>query len=75
MNLNIQFKACYEKLGLNISYYRKKTKITQEKFSELIGCSSHHLSQIETGDAAPSLDLLFQISHILKISIVDLFSE
>ncbi|MGN1432978.1 MAG: helix-turn-helix domain-containing protein, partial [Ruminococcus sp.] len=37
----------FVELGLNISYYRKRKGITQEKLAEMIGISRSHLSAIE----------------------------
>ncbi|MGN0490036.1 helix-turn-helix domain-containing protein [Ruminococcus sp.] len=59
----------FVELGLNISYYRKKKGITQEKLAEMIGISRSHLSAIEAPNIikAFSIELLFDIANALEI--------
>ena len=63
----------YKYLGLNIAYYRKANGWSQEKLAELINISRTHMSRIETADCAVSLDVLFDICNVLKISPDKLF--
>ena len=63
----------YKYLGLNISYYRKANSLSQEKLAELINISRTHMSRIETADCAVSLDVLFDICNVLRISPDKLF--
>jgi transcriptional regulator with XRE-family HTH domain len=62
------YKAKYKMLGLNIAYYRKLKGFTQLQFSEILDIDRSHLSGIELGNNAPSLDLIFKICEELKIS-------
>ena len=59
----------FVELGLNISYYRKRKGITQEKLAEMIGISRSHLSAIEAPNIikAFSIQLLFDIANALEI--------
>ena len=59
----------FVELGLNISYYRKRKGITQEKLAEMIGVSRSHLSAIEAPNIikAFSIQLLFDIANALEI--------
>lgn len=59
----------FVELGLNISYYRKRKGITQEKLAEMIGVSRSHLSAIEAPNIikAFSIELLFDIANALEI--------
>ena len=59
----------FVELGLNISYYRKRKGITQEKLAEMIGVSRSHLSAIEAPNIikASSIELLFDIANALEI--------
>lgn len=59
----------FVELGLNISYYRKRKGITQEKLAEMIGISRSHLSTIEAPNIikAFSIELLFDIANALEI--------
>ena len=59
----------FVELGLNISYYRKRKGITQEKLAEMIVISRSHLSAIEAPNIikAFSIELLFNIANALEI--------
>lgn len=59
----------FVELGLNISYYRKRKGITQERLAEMIGVSRSHLSAIEAPNIikAFSIELLFDIANALEI--------
>lgn len=59
----------FVELGLNISYYRKRKGITQEKLAEMIGISRSHLSAIEAPNIIKvfSIELLFDIANALEI--------
>ncbi len=65
----------YTQLGLNIAYYRKKKKMTQEQLAELIEVSRTHISNIEATkmDKSLSLDVLFDIADALEVEIGALF--
>lgn len=62
-----------EKLGLNISYYRRAGKYTQLALAEELDISRTHMSRIEIGKAAPSLELIFGIAKVLNIPVSKLF--
>ncbi|MCD8355546.1 MAG: helix-turn-helix domain-containing protein [Clostridia bacterium] len=64
----------YRLLGLNIAYYRRQHGLSQMKLAEKIGISRTHMSRIETADCAVSLDVIFSICDVLKISPEKLFS-
>ena len=61
-------------LGKNIKYYRKKLGLTQEKFSEKVGCSLNHLANIEIAKKYPSPDLLSSIAEHLNVKPSALFA-
>ena len=65
----------YLQLGLNIAYYRKKKKMTQEQLAELIEVSRTHISNIEATqmDKSLSLDVLFDIADALGVEVGVLF--
>ena len=69
---NSQYEK-YRLLGLNISYYRKEQNLSQSDLAELINISRTHMSRIETADCAVSLDVVFDICDVLKISPDKLF--
>ena len=59
----------YRDLGCAISYYRKRKGLTQEQLAESIGVSRQHMGAIEAPNMvrAVSLDVLFNIAHVLEI--------
>jgi transcriptional regulator with XRE-family HTH domain len=69
-----KYSEQYRKLGLNINYYRKDKGMSQEILSELISIAEpSHLSKIENGHSAPSLDVVFGIASALDIPVYKLF--
>lgn len=75
--MKTEFADKYITLGLKIAYYRKKAGYTQEYFAELIDKSVNFVGQIEgTGTVrGVSLETLFKISQVLKISPSKLLEE
>ena len=59
-------KVLYRKIGENIKKERKKAQITQKGLSDLLGCSRTSLSLIETGKQHCSIQVIYEISIILK---------
>lgn len=72
-----EFPEKYITLGLKIAYYRRKAGFTQEYFAELIGKSVSFVGQVEgTGTVrGVSLETLFKIAQVLKISPSKLLEE
>ena len=72
-----EFPEKYITLGLKIAYYRRKAGFTQEYFAELIGKSVSFVGQVEgTGTVRGiSLETLFKIAQVLKISPSKLLEE
>lgn len=71
--MNSEYKHLYEKFGLNVVYYRKKSKLTQLTLAELVGIDRSHISAIELGKVGVSMDVIFKMSEVLKIRPKDLF--
>ncbi len=61
-------------LGRRISERRRNLKMKQQKLAELVGVNSNHISGIEHGKVAPSLDCFVKICNALK-STPDSFLE
>lgn len=70
-----KYKNCYQILGENIAFYRKRAGITQEQLSETVGVNNVHISHIETADRAASLDVLFAIADALGVEPYKLFQN
>lgn len=68
-----QYKALYEKFGLNVVYYRKRKKLTQMQLAELVDVDRSHISAIELGNVGVSLDVIFRLSEVLEITPKELF--
>jgi len=65
----------YLALGLNIAFYRKKKRLTQEALAERVSISRTHLSNIEATNTEKSLSLevLFDIADELDIEVGKIF--
>lgn len=47
----------YKKIGMNISSYRKKMKMTQEELANKVGISYSYLTQIEAPNVIKKMSL------------------
>ncbi len=68
-----EYKAYYEKFGLNIVYYRKRERLTQLELAELVDVDRSHISAIELGKVGVSFDVIFKLCEVLKVSPKELF--
>ena len=68
-----EYKALYEKFGLNVVYYRKRKRLTQLQLAELVDIDRSHISAIELGNIGVSLDVIFRLCEVLEISPKELF--
>jgi len=71
--LKQEYKALYEKFGLNVVYYRKRKRLTQLQLAELVDIDRSHISAIELGNVGVSLDVIFRLCEVLEISPKELF--
>jgi len=62
-------------IGKRIQKYRKEKGLTQEKLSEMIDLSSHHLSALERGVYNIKLSNLVKMLNILECSADDIFCD
>lgn len=60
------------KIGLNITYYRRKNNWTQAYLAEQSGISRNYLQTIESGHPA-SVNVLTDIAAALEIPLMKLF--
>lgn len=69
--MDIKYNERLRSIKLNISYYRKKSGLTQEQLAEKVDISRTHLSNIEAQnmEIGISLELLFEIADALNIDI------
>jgi transcriptional regulator with XRE-family HTH domain len=54
-------------LGERIRALRKEKNIKQEKLAELVDKATEHISFIERGERAPSLELLLDLARVLNV--------
>lgn len=75
--MKTEFADKYITLSLKIAYYRKKAGYTQETFAELIHKSVNFVGQVEGAGTVRgvSLETLFKIAQVLKISPSKLLEE
>lgn len=75
--MKTEFADKYITLGLKIAYYRRKAGFTQEYFAELIDKSVSFVGQVEGSGTVKgvSLETLFKIAQVLKISPSKLLEE
>ena len=55
-------------IGSRVQKIRAERNLTQEKFAELLGCSRNHLSALERGTSAFSIERLMNVCKILNVS-------
>ncbi len=68
-----EYKALYEKFGLNVVCYRKRKRLTQLQLAELVDIDRSHISAIELGNVGVSLDVFFRLCEVLEITPKELF--
>jgi transcriptional regulator with XRE-family HTH domain len=66
-------KKAKELLGARIKELRKARGFTQEQFAEMIGVEPRHVSRMEGGYTAPSINRLEKIAEALNIPLKDFF--
>ena len=57
----------------NLKRIRKRNKLTQEQFAELVNVATRHISFLETGRSFPSCELMERICNILHADISEFF--
>lgn len=63
----MEYKEFLILLGKRIRSLRREKKIKQEKLAELVDKATEHISFIERGERAPSLELLLDLSRVLDV--------
>lgn len=65
----------YKAIGKRIKIARIRADMTQEKLSELVGVSTSHMSNIETGTTRVSLTLIVNLANALSVTADDLLCD
>lgn len=71
--MKAEYKALYEKFGLNVVFYRKRRRMTQLQLAELVGIDRSHISAIELGNVGVSFDVVFKLCEVLGVTPKELF--
>ena len=58
-----------------INTYRQSAKLSQEELADLADIHRTYVSQIERGLKSPTLQILIQIAHALKVKPSDLMQQ
>lgn len=68
-NMTDEFTEYYINIGLKVSYFRKRARLTQEQLAEKMGVDTSFIGQIEAPNIVKSisLDTLFRIAKALNI--------
>ena len=61
------------KIGLNILYYRKEQRLTQDQLAEAAELSRNHIQRAESASSGTSVDSLIAIAKALNIPLYKLF--
>jgi transcriptional regulator with XRE-family HTH domain len=59
--------------GKKLSMVRKERGISQERLAELAGIHRNYVGMVERGMQSPSLNLIVDFAHALKVKPVELF--
>lgn len=72
--MSLKHDKKYKKIGIKISEYRLKRKLTQEELANKVGISYSYLTQIEAPNVVKkmSLEVLFDIADALEIDVKSL---
>ena len=65
----------YKSIGLRIRRYRLRKGKSQEQLGEMAGLSRSHITYIERGEKAVSLEALVEISNALEVSTDELLVD
>lgn len=63
------FEDIKKSIGNNLKMIRAEKNITQQELADIFNLSRNHLTQVETGRAAPSLKMLYDIAIFFDCSV------
>ena len=63
-----------QSIGARVRHHRKQNGLSQEKLAAQVETSRVYISNIERGEAAPSLEMLLCIANALNVSADDLLA-
>lgn len=63
----------WQKIGLNLLFYRRQRNMTQMELAEKCGISRNYIQRIETAASSCTLDTLIDVADALEIPLYKLF--
>ena len=63
-----------QSIGSRVRHHRKLNGLSQEELAEQLETNRVYISNIERGEAAPSLEMLLRIANVLNVSADDLLA-
>ena len=63
------------KIGGFLQTLRKEKSLTQEQLAEIIGVSRRTISQWETGNNMPDLDVLVELADFYSVDLREILNE
>ena len=64
-----------EEIGKRIAFYRKERNITQKDLADFLHISYQAVSKWELGKSLPTVEMLYEISHLLGVTVDELLDE
>lgn len=64
-----------EKIGRRIAFYRKEKGMTQKELAEFLHISYQAVSKWESGKSMPAVEMLYEISKLLNVTVDALLNE
>jgi transcriptional regulator with XRE-family HTH domain len=68
-------RSSKELLGARIKKFRKASGLSQEQLAELVGIEQKHVSRLELGKNAPTIDRLEKIAAALNVPMGSFFDS
>jgi len=62
-------------IGKKLREFRKANRLTLRQVAEKAGCTESYISQLENGNANPSISTLKKIAAVFNVQIVDFFID
>lgn len=73
--MNDNFYVEYRDFGLSVSYFRKARGLTQQQLADKMDVNYETISRIENANTGLSMDMLFELSRALGVTLHELFAH
>ena len=64
--MQLDYEVDKKGIGKRLQNERLRLGLTQDKLSELIGCTAKYLSKVENGSSVPSLPFILKFSEVTE---------